>query len=417
MSGAPAEIISIALLIASLLSAVIRPLGLSEGVFAVPAAVIVIALGIVPWHEASQTLRELGPTVGFLAAILVFGHLCAQAGVFDYFGSLAAAVSRARPRQLLLLVVGLAAIVTVVLTLDATVVLLTPVVLAVTARTKVPARPHVFACTRLANGGSLLLPVSNLTNLLAFSASGLSFARFTALMLLPWLIVVTGEWAGLRSYFARDLPSQPGEPEEHVPTAPRYALGVLAVTVVAIVLCSSLDVAVAWAAVGGCLLLLLPRIARRDLAPIDVVREASPGFCLFVFALGVIVDGVLDHGLHRALTHLVPHGAELVSLLAITFLAAALANLVNNLPATLVLVPIVAAAAGPIGVLAVLLGVNIGPNATYQGSLATLLWRRISPGESRPTARQFHTFGLLTVPTLLTACTAALWAAWQVVGG
>ena len=416
MNGAAAELISIALLALSLLTAVARPLGISEAAVAGPAAIVVVALGIVPWHQASQTLRELGPTVGFLAAILVLGHLCAQAGVFDYFGSVAASASRARPRRLLLLVVALAGLVTVVLTLDATVVLLTPVVLAVTGRTKVLARPHVFACARLANSGSLLLPVSNLTNLLAFSASGLSFGRFTALMLLPWLIVVTGEWAGLRAYFAADLPSEPGRDEEDVHPAPRYALGVLAVTVAAIAVCSSVHVAVAWAALGGCVLLLAPRLARRDLAMVELVREANPGFCLFVFALGVIVNGVLDHGLHRALTHMVPHGSTLPALLAITFLAAALANVVNNLPATLVLVPIGATAAGPVGVLAVLLGVNIGPNATYQGSLATLLWRRITPGQTRPTTRQFHVFGALTVPPLLVTCTFALWGAWRLTG-
>jgi arsenical pump membrane protein len=416
VSGAAAEIISIALLLVTLLAAVIRPYSLSEAVLALPAAILIVVLGIVPWHDASETLRELGPTVGFLAAMLVFGHLCAQAGVFDYFGSMAATASQGRPRRLLLLIIVLAAGVTVVLTLDATVVLLTPVVLAVTARTSMPPRPHALACARVANSASLLLPVSNLTNLLAFSASGLSFARFTGLMLAPWLVVVAGEWVGLRAYFADDLPRAAAASGQHVADAPRYALGVLAATVAAIVLCSSLHVAVAWAALGGCVLLLIPHLARRDLTPVDIAREASPGFCLFVFALGIIVDGVLDHGLHHALTDLVPDGTALVSLFAITFLAAALANVVNNLPATLVLVPIAATAAGPVGVLAVLLGVNVGPNASYQGSLATLLWRRLTPADARPTARQFHILGLLSVPLLLAACTLALWGAWQVVG-
>ena len=124
-------------------------------------------------------MHRLAATVGFLVAILVFGRLCAAFGVFSYLGAQAQRASRGRATRLLPLVVALAALVTAVLTLDATVVLLTPVVLATTARMRVRSRPHVFACLHLANSGSLLLPVSNLTNLLAYAASGLTFARFT----------------------------------------------------------------------------------------------------------------------------------------------------------------------------------------------------------------------------------------------
>ena len=163
------------------------------------------ALGIVPAHDALDTLRRFGPTVAFLVAILVFGHLCADAGVFDYLGAAAARTARGEPRRLLVLVVALAAVVTATLTLDATVVLLTPVVLATTAGLALPPRPFAYACTRLANGGSLLLPVSNLTNLLAFGVAGLSFGRFAALMALA-------VGAGLRAGVGRPphvLPPRP----------------------------------------------------------------------------------------------------------------------------------------------------------------------------------------------------------------
>jgi arsenical pump membrane protein len=76
-------------------------------------------------------------------------------------------------------------------------VLLTPVVFATAARIRTSARPHVYACSHLANSASLLLPVSNLTNLLAFHASGISFARFAELMVLPWLVALALEWLGL----------------------------------------------------------------------------------------------------------------------------------------------------------------------------------------------------------------------------
>ena len=412
-SGPAAEVVAVILLAASLLFAVTRPHGLSELFVAGPAALLLVVLGIVPAADALQTLREIGPTIGFLAAILVFGHLCAEAGVFDYLGAVAARASAGDPRRLLRGVVVLAAIVTAILTLDATVVLVTPVVLIMAARSALPVRPHAYACTRLANSASILLPVSNLTNLLAFGASGLSFTRFTALMALPWLLVCAAEWAGLRTWFQRDLDGR-GTVVTEVPPAPTYAFAVLATTVALIVVTSSVHIAPAWAAVIGCIALLVPRVARRDVDPTRVVTEASPGFCLFVLALAVVVDGVTRHGLGAALDRLLPSGTSWWSLLGITVIAAVLANLLNNLPATLALVPIVSGQ--PAAMLAMLLGVNIGPNATYPGSLATLLWRRLLPERDKPRAREFHAFGLATVPALLLVAVTALWLALTVIG-
>ena len=413
MGGAAAETVALVLLAASLAFAVVRPRGLSEAVVAVPAAVLTVALGIVSWHGALRTLREIGPTVGFLAAILVFGHLCAEAGVFDYLGARAAAASHGNPHRLLVLVVALAASVTATLTLDATVVLLTPVVLTTATRMRVPGRPHLYACTRLANSGSLLLPVSNLTNLLAFSAAGISFGRFTALMVAPWVVVCVAEWLALRTAFRDDLDTA-GAPVDAPPPAPRYALVVLLVTVALFVVTSSVEINPAWAAIAGCIALLVPRLRRREVHPVQLVREASPGFAAFVLALAVIVDGVTRHGLRHVLEHLVPDGTSFLALLGLAALAALLANVVNNLPATLALIPIVAG--NPAWVLAVLLGVNIGPNATYPGSLATLLWRRLLPADHKPDALQFHRLGLITVPVLLVLSATALWGGLQVIG-
>lgn len=412
MTGAAAETVAVVLLLASLAFAVVRPRGLNEAVVALPAGILVIALGIVPWDDAVDTVHRFGPTVLFLAAILVFGHLCADAGVFTFLGSLAARLSRGQPTRLLMLVVALAALTTATLTLDATVVLLTPVVLATTARLAVPARPFAYACTRLANGGSLLLPVSNLTNLLAFAASGLSFGRFAALMLLPWLAMCVAEWFALRTFFRRDLGATGDEPGD-VPPAPRYALVVLAVTVALFVVTSAIDVEPFWAALAGCVALLA--VKPKEIKPLRLLREASPGFCLFVLALSIVVVGVTRHGLGTELAKLLPDGTGLLALLGVAAIAAVLANVVNNLPATLALLPI-AAAAGPAVVLAVLIGVNVGPNATYPGSLATLLWRRLLPTDLKPRAGEFHLLGLLTVPLFVVLATVALWLGVRTIG-
>jgi len=412
-SGPGAEVVAVLLLVASLLFAVLRPRNLPEAVVAVPAAGLAVLFGIVPTGAAGDALRSIGPTVAFLAGILLFGHLCAEAGVFAYLGAVAGRAARGRPHRLLVLVVALAAAVTATLTLDATVVLLTPIVLATTEALGVRARPHAYACSRLANAASLLLPVSNLTNLLAFNRSGLSFGRFTALMALPWVLVCVAEWALLRWWFRRDLTGA-AEGDVVARPAPRYALAVLGVTVALFVLTSSLDVSPAWAAAAGCVALLVPRVVHRDVRPLRLVAEAGPAFCLFVLALAVVVEGVTRHGLGHLLGHLTPSGTSYLALLGLAALAAALANLLNNLPATLALVPVVAG--HPAAVLAVLLGVNIGPNAAYPGSLATLLWRRQLPHDYKPRAREFHLLGAISVPPLLLLTTAALWLGVRVLG-
>jgi arsenical pump membrane protein len=139
-------------------------------------------------------------------------------------------------------------------------------------------------------------------------------------------------------------------------------------------------------------------------------------FLAFVLALGLVVEAISLHGLGSVVAHLVPGGSGLGSLLVIAAVAAVLANVINNLPAALLLLPAVAGAgAGP--VLAVLIGVNTGPNLTYVGSLATLLWRRVlmRHGQELPIS-EFLRLGALTVPPVLITATVALWISLRLVG-
>ena len=408
-------LIAVVLLAAVLGFALARPRRLPEAVIAVPAAVAAVLLGLVPWSAAWTELRALGPTVGLLAAILVLSHLADAEGVFTYLGAVAARVSRASPRRLLAVVFILAAIVTAALSLDATIVLLTPVVFATAAGLGVRARPHVYACTHLANSASLLLPVSNLTNLLAFAASGLSFVGFARLMALPWLVVIAVEYLVFRRFFASDL-NTPVHPTAVATVAiPRFALAVLAVTLIGFGVASSLGLSPAWVAVAGALVLATPRVVRTPRSAGHIFLEINPAFCAFVFALGIVVLALRLHGLDTAVMGLVPQHADLLDMLWVAVLAAVLANLVNNIPATLVLVPAVAHA--PALVLAVLIGVNVGPNLTYVGSLATLLWRQILHAhDARPAVGDFLRLGVLTVPACLVLAVAALWAGVKVFG-
>ena len=422
--------------------AVIRPRGWPEAVAAAPAAVILIAAGAIPAGAAGSEARQLGPVIGFLAAILVLAHLCDDDGLFRACGAWMARSSagpsrRAVPRRLLVQVFVIASVTTAVLSLDATVVLLTPVVFATAARLEVRARPHVYACTHLANSASLLLPVSNLTNLLAFAASGLAFGHFAALMAVPWLAAIGVEYVVFGRFFASDLNTsdlntgdlnvrprrdrdradQDGADDDENTRLPVFTVIVVALTLAGFAGASAAGVNPAWVAFAGAVVLAVRALVRRRVAPASLVRAADLPFLLFVLSLGIVVKAVTDNGLGRALAPLLPGGTSLPALLATAALAAALANVCNNLPAVLVLLPL-AAPSGAGAVLAVLLGVNIGPNLTYTGSLATLLWRRILRHHgSSPDLGEFTRLGLLTVPAGLVIGVLALWAGLHALGG
>ncbi len=411
-----AETLAVVLLAGTLVCAVVRPRGWPEAVFAVPAVGVLLLSGALPADQAGAELKSLAPTIGFLAAVLVLADMCDRHGLFDAAGAWMARASGGRPVALLALVFAIASVVTAVLSLDATVVLLTPAVLTTVARLRLRAKPHAYACTHLSNSASLLLPVSNLTNLLAFRASGLSFARFGAIMSLPWLAAIAVEWAVLRRFFASDLVGR-GETDLGPPRpVPVFPVVVVVLTLVGFFIASLVHVAPAYAALAGASALALPALVRRRLPARDLVLALDVPFLAFVMALGLVVKAVSLHGLSSLVGRLMPGHVSLWSLLVVAALAAVLANLMNNLPAVLVLLP-AAAAAGPGEVLAVLIGVNAGPNLTYAGSLATLLWRRAlrQRGEELPTS-EFLRLGAVTVPPVLLAATLALWASLRMVG-
>ncbi|WP_298455127.1 SLC13 family permease [uncultured Cellulomonas sp.] len=438
--------VSVLALVAVLVAAVLRPGGVPEAAVAIPVAGLLVAGGVVSPADAWAEVVELAPVVAFLVAVLALSHLCDSEGLFAAAGSAMVRVCGHRPRAMLRSVFVVAALVTVVLSLDATVVLLTPVVLAAAARARMPARVHVYACAHLANSASLLLPISNLTNLLALPATGLSVARFTALMALPWAAAVATEYVVLSRYFADDLrpstaapslgptaapppeptvgppgptpgpplgPSAPRPGDDTDPSSVRLGVAVLAGFVVAAVA----GVPPAAAALGAVVVLGARALSRGRATVRSVARAASLPFAAFVLALGVVVSAVAGSGLGAALGRALPAGATFPALLGVAAVAAVVANLVNNLPAALVLTPLAAAAGGAPAVLAVLVGVNLGPNLTYVGSLATLLWRRVLSARAHPpVVGEFTAVGALAVPATILTATAALWLSVRVIG-
>ncbi len=262
--------LALAALAATMACAVLRPRGIPEAAVAVAGAALVVVTGGLGPSAALDEARELGPTLAFLAAILVMGAMAERDGLFRAAGGLLARRAGRSPTRLLGLVVVVASLVTAVLSLDATVVLLTPVVVATTAALAVAPRPHTHACVHLANSASLLLPVSNLSNLLALRASGLSFPRFAALMALPWMAAIAVEWVGLRRLFARDLAAPAVDAHAgdgaRAPV-PRFALLVIALTLAGFLVEGPLGIDPAVVAAAGALALAVPALRRGRARP------------------------------------------------------------------------------------------------------------------------------------------------------
>ena len=401
------DVVPLLALVVLLAVAYTHPRGRTEAAAGVLAVAATLATGALSAGAVRTELRQLGPVVCFLVAILVVAQSCRDDGVFAALG---ARLDRVRSQQrLLLLTFAAAAVVTVVLSLDATVVLLTPVVLAATAKRSLPGQ---LACVRLANSASLLVPVANLTNLLALPHLHLTFARFAFLMAPSWLVVLLIEYVVLRTRYRADLSGPLPATTGPVPRIPLTTMAVVVLMLLGFVATSPLHLAPAWIAGAAALILTARDLVNHRTTPRAVRDAAHPGFAIYVLCLGIVVAALGAGWFGDRVAGLVPSGRGLGMLLLVATLGAVLANLVNNLPATLLLVPLVAPL-GTTALLALLIGVNVGSSMTWTGSLANLLWRRTLVASGAPVpSRDFHLTALLAGPAGIVAAVVVL-DAWQ----
>jgi arsenical pump membrane protein len=362
------------------------------------AGAAVVLTGWLPLAAARSVTDTAAPVLVFLLAVTVLAELSDRAGLFDRAARTAARLGHGSTRRLLLLVAALATLTTVLLSLDTTAVLLTPVVLSLSEATGVAAVPLALAAVWLANTASLLLPVSNLTNLLAGPALHLSALGFATRMALPEVAAVTVTVTVLLVRFRAELAGRYPPPPAPAPTDRITLLTAagccLAIAPAVLAGAAPWTVAVPAAAV----LAAVTRWRRRP-----VLSGLGVPWRLVVLTEGLflVVSAAGRHGLDHLLAHAAGHGA-----LRTAAVGAVAGNLVNNLPAFLALSRV---SRSTTQLLALLVGTNAGPLVLVWGSLATLLWRdRCQARGVVVPAAQFTRLGLVLVPGVLLAGWLAL---------
>jgi arsenical pump membrane protein len=365
---------------------------------------LLVLTGLLPASAATDELRRTAPVLGYLVAITVVAELADRAGLFEVAARAAARAGRGRVRLLFLLVAVLATVTTVILSLDTTAVLLTPVVLALAAGLELDPLPFAYAAVWLANTASLLLPVSNLTNLLAVDRLGTGTIGFAGRMWPAQLAVLVVTLAVLLLRHRRSLRGRYAPP---APVAvPDRGLLLLSAGVVAALAPALLAGVTPWIAGTAAATVLLGGYAVRDRA---ALRPALVPWRLVLTVAGLflVVATLQRHGLTTLLADVAGRsGTGTGALVRVGGTAGLAANAVDNLPAYLALEPV--AREGD-RLLAVLVGVNAGPLVTLWASLATLLWRdRCRAGGLRIGAGRFALEGLLVAPAAVLAGTLAL---------
>ncbi|RQX19994.1 arsenic transporter [Micromonospora ureilytica] len=385
-----------------------HPLDLVAVVLAVAGAACALS-GLLPRAETTATLHRILPLLLFLGTVIVLAELTAVAGVFDVLASRLAIAARGSWAALFLLCGGLATVTTLVLNLDTTAVLLTPVLLALARNLRVPAAPLAVTTVWLANTASLLLPVSNLTNLLAADRVGLSPLAYAERMALPQLAAVAVTMALLwYAWWRRERPvgGRFVPPARHVPADPvlhRTALAGCLLFVAGILAGVEIEFAstVALALVLLGFVVRSPATLRPGLVPVRLL--------LFVTGLFLVVQTLGRHGLDDLVGGLLGADGGALGALRAGSTGALLSNTVNNLPAYLAGESVL-----PSGdhtrLLALLIGTNVGPLAAPWASLATLLWfeRCRAAGVSVPVTRFVLTSTVLAITGTLAAVGALL---------
>jgi len=393
-----------------------RPFKWPEAIWAVAGAVLLVVVGLMPLADAGRAVGKGLDVYLFLTGMMLLSEIARREGLFDTVAALAVNKADGDPRRLFLLIYGVGVVVTAFLSNDAAAVVLTPAVFAAAKKAKAEALPYLFICAFIANAASFVLPISNPANIVLYGDHTPPLGRWLASFALPSVLSVLGTYAALRLVEGRRLGPSCARGVERPPLSAGgwTALAGIGLTAAVLLGVSALDRPLGLpTAIMGALTALVVLVRTRT-SPVPVLRGISWAVLPLVAGLFVLVEGLDRTGVIRHLAAVLRAGAQASptgTAWAAGGVLAVVCNLMNNLPAGLIASATLAQAHPPQQVTdALLIGVDLGPNLSITGSLATILWLTAIRREGQNVGfwRFLKTGAVVMPPALLLALAARL---------
>jgi arsenical pump membrane protein len=364
----------------SILLMLLRPRNIPEVWWISAGVLLLLALRLIPLQLAGRAIAEGSDVYLFLTGMMLLSELAREHGVFNWVATTAIRGARGSSSRLFLLIYGIGTLVTIFMSNDATAVVLTPAILAATRKAKVAPLPYLFICALIANAASFVLPISNPANLVVFHTGMPPLGQWVLSFGIPAILSILATYAVMSLLFRKDLTGQlESQPEPaKLPIEGKLVLCGLALMIAVLLSASALkqDLGLPTCLAALAITAVVSLKARHN--PLKLFREVSWSTLILVAGLFILVDAIESQGA-LALTqrwlgyaqHLTPATGALV----VGFAVGIGNNLVNNLPLGLIAGATVQASHIH-GLLAnaVLIGIDLGPNLSVTGSLATILW-------------------------------------------
>lgn len=401
----------------SFVCAIVRPFKINEAFWALGGALLMLLLGLVSMQESLAAINKGVDVYLFLAGMMLLAETAREEKLFDWLASNATKFARGSSANLFILIYIVAIFITAFLSNDATAVVLTPAVAAAARSAKIEKPlPFLLICAFVANAASFLLPISNPANLIIYQNHLPSLFQWLPLYILPSFFSIAVTFCLLR--FTQRKSLQQKVPKQiFVPALSRGAftalIGIIGTSVV-LLTCSSLNVQLGLpTAATGIITASIVLITVKK-KPFRILRGISWPIFFFVAALFVIVEALNKTGLAQMLAS--ASYQSLSNSVNQTAWAAGLAaafgsNLINNLPAGLIAANVLQAGHLPELInRAIVIGIDLGPNFSVPGSLATILWMAALRREGISiTGWQFLKLGSIIMLTALLCALASLW--------
>ena len=394
-----------------ILGMLVRPLGVVEAWWACGGALLLVVAGLLPVRQAAHAIHDGLDVYLFLAGMMMLAELAREEGVFDWIANVAATHAQGSPQRLFALVYLAGVIVTALLSNDATAVVLTPAVLAVVRRAKANAKPYLLACAFIANAASFVFPISNPANLVVFGGAMPSLAAWLRIFAVPSIVSVVVTFICLRWLSGDELAGVINNNDVaavRLTSQGKFALAGLLISAAVLITASALGWPLGAPTCVAAVLAISMVAWRNRSAPLKVARGVSWSVLPLVAGLFVIVEALRNAGMLRltlAGLQWLAQAPTLLAKFAAAFAVALLSNGMNNLPVGL-MGGMALRHSGDTGIVthAILLGVDLGPNLSVTGSLATILWLIALRREHvEITAWEFFKVGVIVMPVALAA--------------